>query len=402
MEKERIGFIYILICLVNGKAYVGQTIKTRPEIRWAQHVKSAFVHYNERPLYRAMRKYGLKNFAAEVLWTGCESRLNAMERRFIQLHCTFIDDGWGYNLTTGGDHFRMSRRTRRKLSRIMLMAYVNNPMLREEVRQRNLAYFASIGGQPVEVRKRISKTKVDNPPSARVRRAMGKSRRGVPLSDERHSKMSDVGKKAYENNPDAWKSTRLAAVNRPWTKKQYRVMKLRRGYKASAEARMNMSKAHTGVKLSPNHRASLSEANRRRYLDPAAHQKTSDGLLEYYKTHSPKPRKPSSLKTRRRQSKAVKANWAKRKAEGTACWLRGESRTKASVSQKKRFERPGERERVSDANRAYYANTPGAREANATRVRTYVADHPEAVAKCVAAMIKANTGRKRAAYAKAA
>ena len=115
--NERTGYIYEIKCLVNDKGYVGQTIQG-VLVRWAQHMHAAFVLKRRTPLYCAMRKYGLENFKVSILWVGVESQLNAAEKRFVRLRKTFIDTGWGYNLTTGGDHFKHSKATCRKLSRI--------------------------------------------------------------------------------------------------------------------------------------------------------------------------------------------------------------------------------------------------------------------------------------------
>ena len=115
MIIERFGLIYVLHCLVNDKEYVGQTIKLLVQ-RLAGHIGDARKG-DRRPLYRAIRKYGLENFTVEVIWRGVESELNAAEKRFIRCRKTFIDDGWGYNLTTGGAQYRLSAYSRRKLAR---------------------------------------------------------------------------------------------------------------------------------------------------------------------------------------------------------------------------------------------------------------------------------------------
>ena len=115
--KKRIGYVYVLHNLVNDKEYVGQTIR-EPEYRWAGHINAAFIKRDNRPLYRAMRRDGLKNFTAEVIWSGSELRLNAAEKRFIRQRQTFRDTGWGYNLTLGGGQAHgLSRWSRQKISR---------------------------------------------------------------------------------------------------------------------------------------------------------------------------------------------------------------------------------------------------------------------------------------------
>ena len=121
--KERQGSIYVFHNLYNDKEYAGQTVR-KPEIRWAEHIAAAFVKNDQRPFYRAMRKNwrasGGKSvgFSVEVIWVGPESMLNAAEKRTVRQRRTFIDTGWGYNLTTGGDHAKMSERTKKKLARL--------------------------------------------------------------------------------------------------------------------------------------------------------------------------------------------------------------------------------------------------------------------------------------------
>lgn len=115
MSKDiRIGEVYVLHCLVNGKEYVGQTI-CGYLTRLRGHIKAAR-NGNEQPLYRALRRYGMDNFTIDIVWRGSAAELNAAEKRFIQQRKTFIDTGWGYNLTTGGGQYVMSEETRRKIA----------------------------------------------------------------------------------------------------------------------------------------------------------------------------------------------------------------------------------------------------------------------------------------------
>ena len=123
MKKERIGRIYVIHNLVNDKEYVGQTVR-KPEIRWAGHIKDA-ERGDRRPLYCAIRKYGLSNFSAEVIWVGPESKLNAAEKRYVRRRRSFIDTGWGYNLTTGGGHYKLSVQTRKKIAKATRAGWAN-------------------------------------------------------------------------------------------------------------------------------------------------------------------------------------------------------------------------------------------------------------------------------------
>lgn len=89
------GVVYLIINMVNGKKYVGQT--TQPlKKRFNQHAKSKKTH-----LGNAIRKYGVENFTIEVL-EECYSREQLNEREIFwiaKLNCKHPN---GYNLTDGG------------------------------------------------------------------------------------------------------------------------------------------------------------------------------------------------------------------------------------------------------------------------------------------------------------
>lgn len=92
------AYIYQITNQINGKIYVGKT-KFSIEKRFKEHCKDAFRERNEkRPLYAAMRKYGVENFKIELL----EETSNPEEREifWINKKNSFKN---GYNATLGGD-----------------------------------------------------------------------------------------------------------------------------------------------------------------------------------------------------------------------------------------------------------------------------------------------------------
>lgn len=93
-------YIYQITNLINGKQYVGKTLKTVEE-RWREHKGDYLRSRNEkRPLYSAMRKYGINNFKVEVLEEVNEESVNEREIYWIESLRTFK---YGYNATKGGD-----------------------------------------------------------------------------------------------------------------------------------------------------------------------------------------------------------------------------------------------------------------------------------------------------------
>lgn len=91
--------IYKITNTINGKSYIGKTKKTF-EVRFKEHIQeSKKERCKDRPLYRAMNKYGVDVFTIEVL----EETDNPVEREkyWIEFYGTFGSNG--YNATKGGD-----------------------------------------------------------------------------------------------------------------------------------------------------------------------------------------------------------------------------------------------------------------------------------------------------------
>ena len=92
------AYIYQIINDINQKIYVGKT-EFSIEKRFKEHCSDAFKERNEkRPLYSAMRKYGIENFHIELI----EETDNPEEREifWIENKRSFKN---GYNATAGGD-----------------------------------------------------------------------------------------------------------------------------------------------------------------------------------------------------------------------------------------------------------------------------------------------------------
>ena len=92
------AYIYKITNDINNKVYIGKT-EFSIEKRFKEHCQDAFRDRNEkRPLYSAMRKYGIEHFHIELI----EETDNPEEREiyWIEALKTFK---LGYNATKGGD-----------------------------------------------------------------------------------------------------------------------------------------------------------------------------------------------------------------------------------------------------------------------------------------------------------
>lgn len=99
------GTIYCITNLINNKMYIGQTFRTWQE-RWKDHLEAAQDLNNQRPLYRAMRKYGIENFSLTIIENCPDKELNDREQYWINKKQTWIAEhpNKGYNLTSGGNN----------------------------------------------------------------------------------------------------------------------------------------------------------------------------------------------------------------------------------------------------------------------------------------------------------
>jgi group I intron endonuclease len=124
--SERKGLVYIATNLVNGKQYVGQTVR-KLWYRIRQHFYDCESEKNHYYFHRALIKYGRVSFSWEILENNIpESLLNDKEIFYVAKYGTF---GGGYNLTSGGGVGRRnSEETLRKQAFIKEERYRKNRM----------------------------------------------------------------------------------------------------------------------------------------------------------------------------------------------------------------------------------------------------------------------------------
>lgn len=94
------GYIYCITNLINNKKYIGKTLDSITD-RFKEHCQDATRRCEEnRPLYRAINKYGKENFKVELVDSCEEGELSGKEIYYISVYDTY---NHGYNATKGGD-----------------------------------------------------------------------------------------------------------------------------------------------------------------------------------------------------------------------------------------------------------------------------------------------------------
>ncbi len=197
MGNKVSGIIYKVTNKINGKMYIGQTIK-RLEVRKNAHNSDALSIKDNNHFHSAIRKHSIEKFDWEIIDRNDNRvKLNLLEVFYVGYYNTFI--GRGYNLNAGGDGnlgFSPSKETRKKLS--LANSGKANPMYgkRHSAETRKKISIAATGKHSGENNsnygKKHSKETRKKISEALVGKCIGEKNHnfGKPLSDETKRKLS--------------------------------------------------------------------------------------------------------------------------------------------------------------------------------------------------------------------
>lgn len=111
---KKYGIIYKITNKINGKAYIGQTIRKNPMIRINSHFQKFQPRGHNKYLFRSICKYGKSNFKIELLYTAFDKEeLNDSEILLIKFHNTISPKG--YNLKEGGNQGGKCKESTKKI-----------------------------------------------------------------------------------------------------------------------------------------------------------------------------------------------------------------------------------------------------------------------------------------------
>ena len=187
-------YVYVHVCKVNGKRYVGCTTRVKPELRW----KEGKGYQNNDHFYRAILKHGWTNFQHEVFEVESEEEMYRKEVELISFYHS-NDPKFGYNNSSGGEKSALgckhSEESRKKMSEAQ-----KGKTLSEE-HKRHIAETAK-------------KRYLDHPEIRRKISESGKGKHSKPLSEDHKRRISETLKKRW-SDPEVRRKQSEAQKNRP-------------------------------------------------------------------------------------------------------------------------------------------------------------------------------------------
>lgn len=263
--------IYKIINTVNGKIYIGQTIRTLEE-RKKQHFRDAFINISSCAIHRAMRKYGKDKFIFETLYLCLSKKdMDRKEKEMISKLNSVRPNG--YNLTAGGEGLygykhtdaakaKVSKANKgRKMSADEIEARKKthpHRKLTEEEKQRLISY--SLGRKMTEEQKK-KMSRLGKKHSEETKAKMKEARKGrkpclgKTLSLETRQKISEAnkGKQTFLGKKHTLETRAKMSMSQKGNKNSL-------GYKHSEETKRKMSASHKGKKFTEEHKANMRAA----------------------------------------------------------------------------------------------------------------------------------------------
>jgi group I intron endonuclease len=209
-DPNRNAKVYLITCLVNGKEYVGKTIRPLHR-RWRLHVyasRSGTAEAGTR-LHKAIKKYGEDAFQISLLEEfSSEVEAYAAEKLWIKNKNTIVD---GYNTAEGGHGFTSESAT--KMSMEPAVRQARSLRMKKQAREM---------WQNQEIRTQVLQH-MNDPKRKEMQRAITSNL----WKDPSHRRRVTEALHRRNENPD-YRAKMKAHTNRLWTDEVYRQRHQRR------------------------------------------------------------------------------------------------------------------------------------------------------------------------------
>lgn len=214
------GIVYVALCRVNGKQYVGQTFRhtaLSPDrlltIRRSKHERTA-MGGGKLPFHSALRCHGVQSFAWSIVHeASAVEELNMLECDEIAARdCTV--DGHGYNANCGGRNASPSDETRARMSAAAKRRWSSATAPQQKQAQANKTREAW-ASMPEEAKRRQSAIAAEAFGRPDVRRKARHALNIVQRTDSYRRSRSKLSTNAWTAKSDDAKKRFLAAFHSP-------------------------------------------------------------------------------------------------------------------------------------------------------------------------------------------
>lgn len=227
----------------NNKVYIG--ISNNLTRRKTDHLNNLLENsHKNKFLQNAYKKYGVENFRFEVLEICDIDSLVNKEEDYIKKYNSF-NNKRGYNLTSGGEHKRLSESTKKKLSKVK-----SGKKLSDKTKTK-LVIHNLLKNRP-ELKIEVVDGKVFVEGKEYKKSSRGKFR--TPQDDIEFNKRKILKSK--------WQSdfAKKLGTNRVKSKEEIeKIRSARLGSKASDETKKKIGSYHRGKKITDKHREGIKE-----------------------------------------------------------------------------------------------------------------------------------------------
>lgn len=173
--EPKVYSIYKITNRLNKKIYIGVTGRVVTE-RWGAHCQHALntrsAKFNR--MQKAIRKYGKTNFDLEIIaQADSKGESWALEIHYIEKYNSYYKNGFGYNMTLGGETDT-------------LKDHPNREEIIQKMKAAKLNFIPWNKGKPhsLETRKKIQQLAVRRFANPEEREKIRKAKLGKPLSKE--------------------------------------------------------------------------------------------------------------------------------------------------------------------------------------------------------------------------
>lgn len=331
-RKERkvwwTGVVYCLTNLVNGMRYVGKTTLEDYERRWDAHIKMSLKPRPKHYIHRAIRKYGVEKFSAEVV-QHCRTAetLNKAERRWIKKLGSQTPHG--YNMTRGGDGVAGRKPTKSELNKKSISL-----KLHWAIPANRAAHLAVLQSEECRALMSAGQRRKWAGMSAKEKIAFSKKMSSVVIERYKEPRAHEVQRqgqakrfadpKKWAANAQAHRTTKFRALQSEKSKAKWLDPEYRRVWEFTNLSTEGRAKRSTAAK---KWHADPEKHNRQNYASnhaPAACAKRSATLLAHYAKPKNRTKHQKSHRTpafRAKKSENTKQFWgAMTPAERKAYW----------------------------------------------------------------------------------